>query len=90
MIVLGKPKPKFLLYIKIWLFQFLENKLSNKQLERQRNFEIMAIFNKYKDIFNNFINYLDSEFLNQVGLINKKFCNIFKSKSNLTSLLYGN
>lgn len=40
----------------------------------------MAIFNGYKNIFDNFINSLDTKFLDKLEKIDKKLCNISKSK----------
>lgn len=43
--------------------------------------EIVVIFNRYKDIFNNFIDNLDTKSSNRLKLIDKALYNIFRFKS---------
>lgn len=50
----------------------------------------MAIFNKYKDSLNNLIDSSDLKSVNQAKPIDEKFCNTYRLKCNLTSLLEKN
>lgn len=47
----------------------------------------MAIFNKYKDILNDFINSSNFKSLDYPKLIDEGLYNIFKSENNLMGLL---
>lgn len=47
----------------------------------QRKSEIVAIFNRYKDNFNNFINSSDTKSSNRLKLIDKALYNIFRFKN---------
>lgn len=40
----------------------------------------MAIFNEYKNIFDDFINSLDTKFLDKLEKTDKRLCNTSKSK----------
>lgn len=41
----------------------------------------MVIFNRYKNIFDNFINNWNAKFWNKLKVIDKMLCNIFRSKN---------
>lgn len=47
----------------------------------------MAIFNQYKDIWDDFIKNLDLKSLNQAKLINVNTCNTPRSKTSLANIL---
>lgn len=52
--------------------------------------KILIIFNNYKNILNDFINYANSEFLDWSKQINKRLYNMLKSKDSLMSFLKEN
>lgn len=53
----------------------------------EKNFEIVAILNRYKDTFGDFINSSDVEFLNKPEPIDKRLCNAPRSEDSLMELL---
>lgn len=53
--------------------------------EAKKKSKIMAISNKYKDTFDNFINSLDKKFLDQLEAINKRLYNTLKFENSLIS-----
>ena len=57
--------------------------------EIKKNPEIVAISNKYKNIFDDLINSLDAESPDWLGPIDKKSCNIPRFKDSLTEYLKG-
>lgn len=71
------------------MLQSLENKLSNRGLEkRKKNFEIVAILNRYKNSFSNLIDNSNLEFLSK--LIDKRLCNVLRFRNGLIGLLKEN
>lgn len=64
MLNVEKFKERHFFNIKIIFWQFLENKFSSKWLgEAKEKTKIMAIFNKYKNSFKDFVNNLDIKLL---------------------------
>lgn len=68
------------------IITILKKQVVNQAVKREKkNSEIVAIFNRYIDILDDFINSLDLESLSK--LIDKKSCNVFRFKSNSTDFL---
>lgn len=79
-------KAKTLFLYQNYIITNLKNQLFKKVVRgRERYSEIKVIFNKYKDILNNFTYKSDLKILPKI--INKKSCNAPKFKSNLVNFL---
>lgn len=55
--------------------------------DKKENFEILIIFNLYKDTLDNFIDSSDLEFLDWARPINIRFYNTLKSKASSADIL---
>lgn len=85
MLVLEKPEPKPLFCFKIKLLQSSRNELSSRWLGEEKNSEIVAIPNIYKDTLDDFIDNSDPE--SPPGLIDKGSYNAPRSRSDSTGFL---
>lgn len=85
MLVLRKSRLKSFFHIKIELLQSLDNKLSSSWLGRkEKNSEIVTIFNKYKNTWDDLINNSDPK--SPLEKIDERSCNALKSRGGSTSL----
>lgn len=66
------------------IITILKKQVVKQAVEKRRRTEIVVIFNRYKDILDDFIDSLDLEILPRP--IDKRFYNTPRSKSSLTSL----
>ena len=84
MLNLERPGLKYLLNIKIVLWQFSRNMFSSKQLGGQEKSKILSIPNNYKNILEDLVNSLDVEYLAISKQIDLSSNNIPNSKNNLS------